>query len=370
MNIVCEKSVLAAALGLAQRAVALKSPLPNLKGILFETGEHGLILSATDLEFGITCQVETKVVEHGAIVLPAKLLTEFVRKLPDGLIEITTDPENPLRIRINCNQIKFELSGFASEEFPNLPTVKEGAVNIAVKEGLLREMLTQTEVAMAREDTRPVLTGLLMEIEGGKLKFIATDGHRLAFRQAVTEETQELKAIIPGRAVQELIKILEPDLDREVAVYVDNSSIAFDMNGLVLSSRLVEGKYPPYQQIIPTNFKTAAVVNADAFTAALERAEILVRDGGNYLVKLDIRDNGIKLLAFSQDIGTIDDFVNAGVEGEAVEIRFNVRLLLDCFKNIKDKEVNIDLTGEFSPCMIRPVGEHNHLHLVLPVRVS
>ncbi len=370
MNIVCEKSVLSAALGLAQRAVAIKSPMPNLKGILLETGEQGLILSATDLEFGITCQVETKIVEHGSIVLPAKLLTEFVRKLPDGLIEIKSDSENPLKIHIICDPIKFELSGFSPEEFPNLPGVKEDAVRIEVKEGLLREMLTQTEVAVAREDTRPVLTGLLMEIEGGKLKFIATDGHRLAFRQAVTEEKQELKAIIPSRAVQELIKILEPDIDQKVTVYVDNSSIAFDMNGLVLSSRLVEGKYPPYQQIIPTNFKTAAVVDAGAFTAALERAEILVREGGNNLVRLSIQDDGIKLLAFSQDVGAIDDFVNAGVEGEAVEIKFNVRLLLDCFRNIKDKEVNIDLTGEFSPCMIRPVGDHNYLHLVLPVRLN
>lgn len=370
MNVVCDKNVLAAALSLAQRAVALKSPLPNLKGILLETYENGLILSGTDLEFGITCQVETKVIEHGSIVLPAKLLTEFVRKLPDGLIAIQSDSENPLKIHINCDPIKFEVSGYAAEEFPKLPGVKEDAEKIKIKEGLLREMLTQTEVAMAREDTRPVLTGLLLEIEEGKIKFISTDGHRLAFRQAATDQKQQVKAIIPGRAVQELIKILESDMEKEVTIHADNSNIIFDMDGLTLSSRLVEGKYPPYQQIIPTNFKTTAVVNTEAFASALERAEILVRDGGNNLVKLNFNEEGIKLLAFSQDIGTIEDFVSAGVEGEAVEIRFNVRLLLDCFRNILDKEVYIDLTGEFSPCMIRPVGEHNYLYLVLPIRLN
>ena len=369
MNILCEKNVLAAALSLAQRAVALRSPLPNLKGILFETGEQGLVLSATDLEFGITCRAETKVLEHGSVVLPAKLLTEFVRKLPEGMVEIKTDPENPLQVHIVCGRIKFDLSGFAADEFPNLPEVGGDATGITVNEGLLREMLVQTEVAVAREDTRPVLTGLLMEVENGKLKFIATDRHRLAFRQAAIPETKELKAIIPGRAVQELIKILDSDISEDVTIRVDESNIAFDMKGVVLSSRLVEGKYPPYQQIIPTNYKTAAVVDAADLTAALERAEVLVREGNN-LVKFDVGDNGIRLSAYSQDIGTIDDFIVGGVEGDPVEIRFNVRLLLDCFRNIKDGEVNIDLTGEFSPCMIRPVGEHNLLHLVLPVRVS
>lgn len=370
MNILCEKSVLAAALSLTQRAVALRSPLPNLKGILLETGEHGLILSATDLEFGITCQVETKVIEHGSVVLPAKVLTEFVRKLPEDLVEIKTNPDNALQVHITCGPIKFDLSGYSPDEFPNLPEVKEEAISITVNEGLLREMLTQTEVAMAREDTRTVLTGLLMEVDKTKLKFVSTDGHRLAFRQAVIPETQQLKAIIPGRAVQELIKILDPDMGEDVTVKVDNSNIAFDIKGVALSSRLVEGKYPPYQQIIPTNYKTAAVVDSAALTAALERAEILVRDGGNNLVKFDVGETGIRLSAYSQDIGSIDDFISGGVEGEPVEIRFNVRLLLDCFRNIKDSEVNIDLTGEFSPCMIRPVGEHNYLHLVLPVRVS
>lgn len=370
MYVVCEKNVLAAALNLTQRAVAPKSPLPNLKGILFETDPQGLTLSATDLEFGITCRAETKILEHGSIVLPAKLLTDFVRKLPDSLVEIKTDPDNPLKIHIKCDPVSFELSGFAPEEFPNLPDVKEQATSFSLKEGLLREMLMQTEVAVAREDTRPVLTGLLMEVTKEKLKFVATDGHRLAFRQAVIGGDHDLKTIIPGRAVQELIRILEPDMDRQVSVSVDSTCISFNLNGLVLSSRLVEGQYPPYQQIIPTNFKTALVVDGEALTAALERAEILVKDGGNNLVKLDAKGEGIELLAYNQDVGTINDFVSAGVEGEDVEIRFNVRLLLDCFKNIKEREVSMDFTGEFSPCLIRPVGDHDYLHLVLPVRIN
>lgn len=370
MNILCEKNVLAAALGLTQRAVALKSPLPNLKGILFETSEEGLVLKATDLELGISCQVDIEVLEHGSIVLPAKLLTEFIRRLPDSIVELKTEAENPLKVNITCGPVKFELSGFAAQEFPNLPTVKSDAVAMKVEEGLLREMLMQTEVAVAREDTRPVLTGLLMETSGNKLKFIATDGHRLAFRQALVGDNQEVKAIIPGRAVQELVKILEPDQNKQVLMNVDGTCVTFQMEGLTLSSRLVEGKYPPYQQIIPTNFVTTAVVSTETLTAALERAEILVRDGGNNLVKLSIKEGGIHLSAFCQDIGTIEDFIDAGVEGEDVEIRFNVRLLLDCFKNIKGQEVNLDLTGEFGPCLIRPVGEHNYLHLVLPVRVN
>lgn len=370
MHIVCEKSVLAAALSIVQRAVAVKSPLPTLKGILLETGDEGLILSATDLDFGIRCHVENEVVEHGSIVLPAKLLTEFIRKLPEGMVSIKSDPNNSLKATIFCGKIKFDLSGFSAEEFPRLPGVKKDALTMHLKEGLLKEMFSQTEVAVARDETRPVLTGLLMEAEAGKIKFVATDGHRLAFRQAVSEENNQVKAIIPGKTVQEMIKLLEGNMEKDVTIQIDKNDIIFAMEGIVLSSRLVEGKYPPYQQIIPSDFKTSLVVETREMMNAMERAEILVRDGGNNLVKLEVGSTGINILAVNQDVGSVEDFVDASVDGETLEIRFNVRLLLDCFRNIKDQQINMDFTGSYSPCMIRPVQDHNYLHLVLPVRIS
>lgn len=369
MHILCEKNTIAAALSLVQRAVAVKSPLPTLKGILLETIDQNLFLCGTDLEFGIKCKIQCQVEEQGAIVLPAKILTEFIRRLPDGLVSIKTGEDNALKVSVCCEKVKFDLSGFSPEEFPSLPEVKNEVSKISVKEGLLKEMLAQTEVAVARDETRPVLTGLLMAAEEGRLKFVATDGHRLAFRQAVIDEDYQVKAIIPCKAVLELVKILDDSMDKSASIVTDKSSIVFHLDGITLSSRLVEGKYPPYQQIIPTDFKTAAVVETRQLMSALERVEILVRDGGNNLVRLEI-DKGIKVSAVNQDIGSVEDFVNATVEGEGLEIRFNVRLLLDCLRNIKDQYVNFDLTGSFSPCMIRPVQDHNYLHLVLPVRIS
>jgi len=370
MHISCERNTLGAALGLVQRAIATKSPLPTLKGVLLETGENGLILSATDLEFGIKCYIENRIIEHGSIVLPAKLLTEFVRKLPDGLVEIKTDTSNPLKVKISCDNIIFELAGFSAEEFPHLPGVKEDVSKMTVSEGLLKEMFSQTEIAVARDETRPILTGLLLETDSGKMKLVATDGHRLAFRQAPTDENNIFKAVIPGKAVAEMIKILTDDMEKSVSIFIDKSDIVFDMDGIVLSSRLVEGKYPPYQQIIPSDFKTSLIFETRKLHAALERAEIIAREGGNNLVKLEITDKGIKILVVNQDIGSFEDYVDASVEGESLEIRFNVRLLLDCLRNIKDQQVNMDLTGPFSPCLIRPIQDHNYLHLVLPVRIS
>lgn len=368
MHVICEKKVLAAALSLVQRAVAIKSPLPTLKGVLLETGENGLILNATDLEFSIRCQTENQVLEHGSIVLPAKLLTEFVRKLPDGNVSIQTATENPLAVTISSEHIKFDLSGYSPEEFPRLPEIQEDATVFTVEEGLLREMLSQTEVAMARDDVRPVLTGLLLEITD-KIKLVATDGHRLAYRQAPATDEGQVKAIIPGKAVQELVKILDDDFEKKVTVYLNSTDIIFDLKGIILSSRLVEGKYPPYQQIIPSDFKTTLVAETQPLLSALERAEIIAREGNN-LVMLEVDGQGIKITAVNQDIGSFEDYAPATVEGEPLEIRFNVRLLLDCLRNIKNQQVNMDLTGPFSPCMIRPVQDHNYLHLVLPVRIS
>jgi DNA polymerase-3 subunit beta len=344
--------------------------LPTLKGVLLETGENGLILSATDLELGIKCSVDCQVTEHGAIVLPAKLLTEFIRKMPEGMVTIKLDPENSLKVTVSSLQVNFDLSGFAAEEYPRLPNIKGEASKIRMSEGTLREMFLQTEVAVAKDETRPVLTGLLMETEGNKMKIVATDGHRLAFRQANTEEDYSLKVVIPGKVIKELIKILEDNPEKYASVYVDKSDIVFDLQGIVISSRLIAGKYPPYQQIIPSDFKTSVVVETREMQASLERAEIIAREGGNNLVKLEIDDKGIRVFATSPDIGNVEEYVSAIVEGEPVEIRFNVQLLLDCFRNIRDQQVNIDLTGPFSPCMIRPVQDHNYLHLVLPVRIS
>lgn len=369
MHIVCEKNILAAALGLVQRGVAVKSPLPTLKGVLLETGEKGLILSTTDLEFGVKCFIQNEINEHGAIVLPAKLLTEFVRKLPDGMVTLKSDIDNPLKVLISCGQIRFELSGFSAEEFPRLPSVREEVSKMTVNEGLLREMFTQTEVAIAKDETRPVLTGLLLEAEDGKMKLVATDGHRLAYRQAQTEKEYQVKAVIPGKVIQELIKVLHGD-DKKVSIYIDKSDIVFDLDEVIISSRLVDGKYPPYQQIIPTDFKTSLTLDTKTMLASLERAEIICRDGGSNLVNLIIDTNGVIVKATNPDAGNFEDYVDANVQGEAIDIKFNVRLLLDCFRNIKDQQVNIDLTGAFSPCMIRPVDDHNYLHLVLPVRIS
>lgn len=369
MHIICEKNTLAAALSLVQRAVANKSPLPTLKGVLMETKEQTLLLSATDLEFGIKCHIENQVVEQGAIVLPAKILTEFVRRLPDGMVIIKKDQDNPLKVIISSGKTKFDLSGFSPEEFPTLPTVKSETATIEIKEALLKEMFAQTEVAVARDDTRPILTGLLLTAEEKKLKLVATDGHRLAYRKISIEEVHQAKAVIPCKAILEMIKILEDSMDKPVSISIDDSNIVFTVDGITLSSRLVEGKYPPYQQIIPTEFKTTVVADTQELMAALERAEILVKDGGNNLVKLNI-NKGIQLSAVNQDIGSVEDFVDAAVEGEEIEILFNVRLLLDCLRNIKDKQVNLDLTGPYSPCMLRPVGDHNYLHLVLPVRIN
>lgn len=369
MHFVCEKNVLAAALGIVQRTVATKSPLPALKGVLLETEESGLVLSGTNLEFGIKCSLQAKIIEHGAVVLPAKLLTEFIRKMPDGMIDASSHSDNPLNINIACGNIKFDLSGYPAEEFPKLAEASSDAARLAVEEGLLKEMFSQTEVAIARDETRPILTGLLLETEANKLKLVATDGHRLAFRQAAYADNTELKAVIPGKAIREVSKILEDAQDKKVEICLDDTCVVFIMDGIVLSSRLVEGKYPPYQQIIPTDFKTSVVADAQALQAALERAEIIVREGGNNLVLLQV-DQGITVIGASQDVGRVEDFVPAEVQGEPLEIRFNVRLLLDCFHNIKDQQVHLDFTGPYSPCMIRPFENHNYLHLVLPVRLS
>ncbi|MTI93891.1 MAG: DNA polymerase III subunit beta [Firmicutes bacterium] len=368
MDIVCEKSVLSSALGIVQRAVAAKSPLPTLKGILFDCKDDQLYLSATDLELGLRCTVNIEVRSPGSVVLPAKLLTEFVRRLPEGNVRLFSDNENPMQVTIACGAVKFNITGFSAEEFPKLPETSDPNTEFAVNEGLFKEMLMQTEVAIAREETRPILTGILLEVDNDKIKLVATDGHRLAYRQAKVEISETTKAVIPGKVVQELIRILD-DEGNDLKIHIGNSDITFMVDSIVLSSRLLEGKYPPYQQIIPSDFKTTVVTEAKPLLAALERAEVVAREGANNLVKLSVGEE-LNISASSPDIGNLEDTVATEKTGEDLDIRFNVKLLLDSLKNIKSQQVSIDLTGEFSPCLIRPLHDHNYIHLVLPVRLS
>ena len=366
----CDKDVLSAALSMVQRAVALKSPLPALKGILLSVHQDHLEVKATDLEFGIRCMVKASVSEPGEIVLPAKLLTEFVRRLPAGKVELKTDGQQSMKVNITSGKINFDITGFAAEEFPRLPETGDDAAEFSISEGLLKEMLLQTEVAIARDETRRVLTGLLMENEDEKLKMVSTDGHRLAFRQADAGIKEDFKAIVPGKVVQELIKTLSDDEEEKVNISINKTDIIFELGGVVISSRLVEGKYPPYQQIIPTEFKTTAKVETKDLASALDRAEVIAREGANNLVKLSLAQGSVAINSVSPDVGVLDDSVDAEIRGEEIEIRFNVRLLLDCLKNIGSQQVNMDFTGPYSPCLVTPLNDNNCLHLVLPVRLQ
>lgn len=369
MHFNCNQEVLATALGLVQRAVAFKSPLPALKGVLLSAEQGHLVLSATDLEFGMTCSIEANVDSQGSIVLPAKLMTEFIRRLPPGQVEIQSDTDNKLKIVVSSRDTRFNLTGFDHSEFPHLPQPGEDPIEFTIEEKLFKTMLMQTEVAIARDETRRVLTGLLMETESNKLKLVSTDGHRLAFRQAEAEIASNIKSIVPGKVVQELIKCLSDSEKDHVQVSVGKADIAFRMGTIVISSRLIEGKYPPYQQIIPTEFKTSVIVDVNLLAASLDRAEVVAREGASNLVKLTLSAEGMVINSDSPDVGMLEDRVEASVSGGDLEIRFNVRLLLDCLKNIGAKQASMDFTGPFSPCLVRPLEDHNCLHLVLPVRL-
>jgi DNA polymerase-3 subunit beta len=373
MRIFCEKDVLAAGLTMVQRAVAAKSPLPSLKGILLTARDNQLTLSATDLEFGLSCTFTSQCEENGSIVLPARMLTDFVRRLPAGHVTLASDEGNPNLINVRSGSIKFDLTGFPAEEFPQLPGLKniDQAKIFSISEGLLREMLVQTEVALAREETRPILTGMLMELDEQRIKLVATDGHRLAFRQTVAELGEiTRKAVIPGKVVSELVKILNQDFEKKIEVSLGESDVVFKTGILTLSSRLMDGKYPPYQQIIPSDFKTSVTADGKELVAALERAEVISREGGNNLVRLEMDEMGIRINASSPDVGSMDEHLPASVQGETLSITFNVRLLLDSLKNLGSEKVSLDFTGSFSPALFKPIHDHNCLHLVLPVRLN
>ncbi|WP_353893296.1 DNA polymerase III subunit beta [Proteinivorax hydrogeniformans] len=368
MEFYCSQEELLAGISITQRGISSKTTIQVLSGIMLKVSNNHLYLKSTDLEITIEYKVPVKTVTEGEIILPAKILTDIVRKMPKEEIHFSmTEDKN---VKIKSSTIEIDLTGESTEEFPKFPQLPEGKI-LGLSELKLKNMLKQTAFAISTEESRPVLTGVLFEIKGSTLNLIATDGHRLAYKVAVLEDEPKtpLKVIVPRKAITELQRILVDDEDNTIDIYVKDSIVFFVFENVIFSSRVIEGKFPPYQQIIPSDNNTKLKVNTKILQTSIERAELLSREGARSLVKFKISDI-LYLTSNTPDLGSLSEQLPVDKEGEDLEIAFNAKLITDCLKNIDVPEVYLEFNGSFNPCLIKPVIGDDYLHLVLPIRTA
>lgn len=367
MRFSASKDNLSYGVQVVQRAVSAKNPLPVLSGILLKAGNGHLTFTATDLELGIECVIPVTIEREGGIVLPAKYLGEIVRRLPDLKINVDVKENNSTMIKYGDSV--FDLLGLPPEDFPILPSI-ESESTLIIKQGEFKEMIKQVGFATSSDDNRPVFTGILMKIDEGTMKLVATDTHRLAFRQGVIENgaSQEYKTVIvPGKTLNELNRIMSGD-DEDLKIAFGDNQAVFEMKGIKLISRLIEGQFPNYKQVIPQGCKTKIKVRTKHLLEATERASLLAKEGAN-VVKFTISKEQLVINSNSPEIGKIEEQLPVEMEGEETQIAFNSKYLIDVLRVIDAEDILLELTGSLSPGIIKPFDEDNYIYLILPIRV-
>jgi len=369
MKIFCNKELLNHAVQTVQKAVATKPQLPILTGIYLLAENDKLELHATDYEVGIKCTIEAQVEQPGAVVLSGRYFQEMVRKMPGDTIEISSSAEDRT-IKITASSAQFNLLSLPPEEFPVLKQLTSDNF-IIVKDNVFKELIKKTVFACANDEARPIFTGGLVEFSGQNIKMVATNTHRLALKKDRSEQAaNDVKMIIPAKILTELGRIMTSEIPVDVKIYWLKNQVAFEYENVYIISRLIEGQFPDYNKVIPPSFATNVKLNTKHLLAAVERVSLMARDSDYNVIKLSFKNNSVTITSNNPDIGKACEVVEAAIEGNEVDIAFNVKYVADILKNIDSEDLIFSLNTPLSPACVKPIDDDNYIYIVTPVRTS
>jgi DNA polymerase III subunit beta len=347
-------------------AVPTKTTLPVLSNVLLEATKQGLRLSGTDLDIAVGTTVAADVDTEGAITLPAKKLVDIARELPSAPIRITGAGEQ--RVSIECGRSRFKLLGLAREEFPSFPAVKfDGAWKAAA--GVVQKLVSHVAFAASTEESRPILNGVLWELRPDRMRMVATNGHRLAKMDVPASGGSTADLIVPPKALEQIRRLF--NADAEVQVARSDNHIGFRMGGKVVFSRLIEGPYPNYEQVIPRENDKSATVDKSAMSAALRRMSVVASDQ-THRIRLAFSGGTAKFSVQTPDLGEAQDELAVTYEGEPLEIGFNATYLLEILKYMPTDEVRFTFKAPERAATVEPVGWNDpasYMCLVMPLRL-
>ncbi|HMO57427.1 MAG TPA: DNA polymerase III subunit beta [Roseiflexaceae bacterium] len=376
MKLSCLQENLRRGLATVGRAIAGKSTLPVLSNILLSTDDGRLKLAATNLEVGITAWIGAKIDTEGAITVPARLLSDVVGSLPNDRIDLELDNRTQT-LKLTCARFETNIKGIEAEEFPIIPTIADRQASASFPPELLRDAIDQIAFAAATDDTRPVLTGVMMRMKGHQVQFAAADGFRLAQRSLELPEpvidAQEL--IIPARALAELSRIIgDSEGPVEVIVTPGGAQVLFHTETVDLVSRLIDGKYPDIERVIPTSYLTRTVLDTQELAKAVRLASFFATASAN-IVRIAMESGGelgpgrLVISANAAEVGDNKGAIDAMVHGEGGQIALNVKFLADAIAAIKTPQIALETQAAQNPAVFKPVGADGYVHVVMPMTV-
>ena len=377
MHVSCLQQNLSRALAIVGRAVATRSNLPVLQNVKIATEDGMLVLTGTNLDIAITTRIGAQVETEGEITIPARLLSDFVNSLPDDRIEIKSVVE-PLSVSLDCQRFSANINGTDPEEFPPIPTVDEGAT-IKVDPQLLKDTVTHVAFAAATEDSRPVLTGIKVEVNQSDFTFAAADGFRLAVYEGKLLEpiSEAMEFIIPAKALQEVGRLIGTgDTAVEFTVTPAGTHALFNIGNVEIVSQLMPGSFPNFRSLIPAEYKNRVIVQNSDFSRAVKTSSIFARDGSGILrIQIVNDEDGGKLSISSraEEVGDNQGEIDGVVEGDVDEesrIAFNNKYLAEVLDVLGEGEVSFEITSASSPGVVRATGKEGYTHVVMPMFVQ
>ncbi|MBQ9809362.1 MAG: DNA polymerase III subunit beta [Ruminococcus sp.] len=366
MKFICNKTELSEAISNVSRAVSPKSTIAALEGIKVKLTEGQVELTAYNLEMGIRTAITANTEGEGEFVVSARLFSEFTRRMSGE--EVTFNIDDNLTIIISCIATECSFQAMSADEYPELPVV-DSERSFTVKQTILRSMINQTSYATSVNESKPVLTGELFDIEDGSFNMVAIDGFRLAIRNELTDCKEKYHFVVPKKALLEVSTLLKDDDEKLCTICTNERHIIFQIDNVLVISRLLEGAFHNYKLSIPGGFKTEAIVNKRDFSTCLERCSLLIDDKNKSPIRCEI-GNGVMKINCKTGIGKINDALSADISGETVTIGFNNKLLLEALRAAEGDKVRIRLNGAMKVIEILPLEGESYIFLVMPIQLK
>jgi DNA polymerase-3 subunit beta len=351
------------ALQVVGRVASGKTPLPILNNILFRTDNNRLLLAATNLELAITQHVGSKIEQTGSVTVPARLMSEFVANLPKDNVKLTVDGT---KMHIVCGAYKSTINGMAPDEFPELPAIEEKQV-VTLPLPDLKRAIQQTVVVASTDDTRPILTGVFCHSYNGRLYFAGTDGYRLAER-ALVKTTQEISAVIPVTTLNDVLRVMNDDM-AEAKLIFDDNQVRILLDDIEITSRLIDGQFPDYRQLIPAESDTQISLPKDEFSRITKVASLFAREsGGSVTLNASEAEKKLSIHSVASQLGENTSEASAEVSADG-QVTLNSRYLLEGLGCIDSKQVNFRFSGKLAPCIVTAAGANpDYQHVIMPLK--
>ena len=367
MLFTCNTSELNKAIQTAQRAIVSKPSTPIFSCIHLLTNDDKLIVQAMDLNMAISCALAANISEPGEIVVSAKHISELIRKLSTDTVTISKSQDNKT-IKVTSGSSDYQLLLMNEDDYPKFPEV-DANKSLTIPDDKIKELIKKTIFSCSSDDARPLFTGILVEAKDDKLTFVGTNTHRLAVKFLPQPTEEPLNMIIPSKVLNEISRNLTSDMPQEVKISLLNNQIMVVIDDVTIVSRLIEGKFPDYNKVIPAKFAVKCQVNAKSLASAVERVALFSTEGDYSTVKMIIGQGEMTLTSSSPDVGTGKEVLPCTTEGDSLNVAFNAKYILDILKNVDSEEVLLSMNTSLSPVCITAPEEDNYIYIVTPVRV-